>query len=51
MIKNPWQLNPWSLGSYSTYQPGYQTPFSASSASPRVTAISPASIPNPRTAF
>lgn len=25
MIKDPWQLNPWSLGSYSTYQPGYQT--------------------------
>ena len=25
MIKDPWQLNPWSLGSYSTYKPGYQT--------------------------
>ncbi len=25
MIKNAWQLNPWSYGSYSTYQPGYQT--------------------------
>ena len=25
MIKDPWQLNPWSLGSYSTYGPGYQT--------------------------
>jgi monoamine oxidase len=22
---DPWQLNPWSLGSYSTYKPGYQT--------------------------
>ncbi|HUJ47087.1 MAG TPA: NAD(P)/FAD-dependent oxidoreductase [Rhizomicrobium sp.] len=25
MIKNAWQFNPWSYGSYSTYQPGYQT--------------------------
>jgi monoamine oxidase len=25
MIKNAWQFNPWSFGSYSTYQPGYQT--------------------------
>jgi len=25
MIKNAWQQNPWSFGSYSTYQPGYQT--------------------------
>jgi len=25
MIKNAWQLNPWSFGSYSTYRPGYQT--------------------------
>ena len=25
MIKDAWQLNPWSYGSYSTYQPGYQT--------------------------
>ncbi|HEY1962877.1 MAG TPA: NAD(P)/FAD-dependent oxidoreductase, partial [Rhizomicrobium sp.] len=25
MIKNAWQFNPWSYGSYSSYQPGYQT--------------------------
>jgi monoamine oxidase len=25
MIKDAWQFNPWSYGSYSTYQPGYQT--------------------------
>jgi monoamine oxidase len=25
MIKNAWQFNPWSFGSYSAYQPGYQT--------------------------
>ena len=25
MIRNAWQFNPWSYGSYSTYQPGYQT--------------------------
>jgi monoamine oxidase len=25
MIKNAWQYNPWSFGSYSAYQPGYQT--------------------------
>jgi monoamine oxidase len=25
MIKNAWQFNPWSYGSYSTYPPGYQT--------------------------
>lgn len=25
MIKDAWQFNPWSFGSYSTYQPGYQT--------------------------
>jgi monoamine oxidase len=25
MIKNAWQFNPWSFGSYSCYQPGYQT--------------------------
>jgi monoamine oxidase len=25
MIKNPWQQNPWSLGSYCVYPPGYQT--------------------------
>jgi monoamine oxidase len=25
MIKDAWQNNPWSLGSYSYYQPGYQT--------------------------
>jgi monoamine oxidase len=25
MIKNAWQFNPWSYGSYSTYRPGYQT--------------------------
>lgn len=25
MIKNAWQLNPWSYGSYSVYPPSYQT--------------------------
>lgn len=25
MIKNAWNTNPWSLGSYSYFQPGYQT--------------------------
>lgn len=25
MIKDAWKTNPWSLGSYSYYQPGYQT--------------------------
>jgi monoamine oxidase len=25
MIKNAWQLNPWSYGSYCVYPPGYQT--------------------------
>ncbi|HEY4116026.1 MAG TPA: FAD-dependent oxidoreductase [Rhizomicrobium sp.] len=25
MIKDAWQFNPWSYGSYSSYQPGYQT--------------------------
>ena len=25
MIKDDWNNNPWALGSYSFYQPGYQT--------------------------
>ena len=25
MIRDAWKDNPWSLGSYSYYQPGYQT--------------------------
>jgi monoamine oxidase len=28
MIKNAWQLNPWSYGSYSCFQPGYLTTLS-----------------------